>query len=205
MPQNIDMDNQDDPWSSWMSFMSIDAQVGPWCTITFIGIIKMTLMQLGVLDVIWWTSCVLKHHWDLYGCLWCLWMSKMTHKAAGCLLAILMHTFCLNAPKHLYGWSRWPLMHLDVYCCTSCAAGCRGCLSMHQQIYMDAQDDPGCSWMSLMSINAPTHFCGCKRWPSMQLDAQVGPRCSLMYLGASWCTWFQLDVPWCILMYRVGQ
>ena len=101
--------------------------------------------------------------------------------AAKCLWCLLMHTLCLDAPKQLYGWSRWPFMHLDVfdvYCCRSCvlmhqgtyiygysrwpsmlvdvlvAYSCTSCVLMHQGIYMDAQDDTWCSWMSWMSIDA---------------------------------------------------
>ena len=69
---------QDDPWCSWLSWMSIYAQVVPWCTKTFIGMIKITLIAPGCLGCWLWTSWVLKHHWDLYGCPWCSWMSWMS-------------------------------------------------------------------------------------------------------------------------------
>ena len=105
-----------------MSWMSINAQVVPWCTNTF------------------------------------LWMPKMTLDAAGC--------------------SRWPSLQLDVsdvYWHTSFAL-------MHQGIYMDAQDDPWCSWMSWMSI-----------------DVQVVPCCTntflwmlKMTLDAAGCSWWPL-------------
>ena len=78
MQQNIYMDDQDYPWSSWMSWMYFYAQVVPWCTKTFIGMIKMNLIAAGCLGCWLWTSCVLKHHWDLYGCPWRSWIAWMS-------------------------------------------------------------------------------------------------------------------------------
>ena len=119
-------------------------------------------------------------------------------------LDVWMHKLWLDAPRDLYGCSRWPsllLDVLDVYQYSSCPL-------MHQNIFIDAQDDPWYSWMSWMSIDVQVvpwctnTFYGCSRWPLIQLDAQDGPRlqlnvpgCILMYLVT------QLDVPWCILMY----
>ena len=47
MHKKIDRDDQDDNWCSWMSWMSIDAKVVPWCSNTFLWMIKMTLDAAG--------------------------------------------------------------------------------------------------------------------------------------------------------------
>ena len=93
MHQGIYMDAQVGPGCSCMS---INVQVVPSCTNTF------------------------------------LWMHKMTHDATGC--------------------SGLPLMQLDVLACSLMYQDASGCLSMH--ILMDAQDDPGCSWMLKMTLDA---------------------------------------------------
>ena len=96
---------------------------------------------------------------------------------------------------------------LDVYQHTSYAL-------MHQGIFMDAEDDPRCSWMSWTSVDVQVVPCctntflwmlkmtldaaGCSRWPLMQLDV---PGCILMYLVAARCTLMHLDLLFCSLMY----
>ena len=144
----------------------------------------------------------------------------MTLDGAGCLGCLSMHKFCLDATKHLYGWSRLPLKQLDVldvFLCTSCSL-------MHQNIYWDDQDNPHCTWVSWMlvvnklSFEAPLGFIwmplmqldvldvyGCPRWPTKQLDV----------LELHWCIRFALmhqgiymddqDDPWCIWMSIVAQ
>ena len=48
------MDEQNVPWCSWISWMSIDAQVVPWC-------IKRPLKQLDVMDFYKWSSFSMMH------------------------------------------------------------------------------------------------------------------------------------------------
>ena len=170
MHQGIYMDAQDDHWCSWMSRMSINAQVVPWCTNTFLSILMMTLIAAGCLGCLSMHKLCLDAPRDFYGCPRWPWMLKITLNAAGCLGCLSTHKFCLDAPRDLYGCSRWPSMQLDVldvYQCTSCAL-------LHQHIYMDAQDDPWCSWMLKMALDA------------------------------AWCTWVHLDVLGCSLMYLVA-
>ena len=154
-------------------------------------------LQLDVLDVYRCTSCALMHQhifMDAQDDPGCSRMVKMTLNAAECLGCLSTHKFCLDAPRDLYGCSRWPSMQLDVldvYWCTSCAL-------LHQHIFMDAQDDPRCSWMLKMALDAA--WC---TW--VHLDV-LG--CSLMHLLAAWCTWMQLDVldvnqcTSCVLMHQ---
>ena len=129
------------------------------------GCSRWPSMQLDVLVVYQFTSCVLMHKkidLDDQGDPWCIWMSidvqvvsrstkgfiwmlKMTLDEAGCLRCLEMHNLWLDAPRDLYGCSRWPLMQLDVldvYRCTSCAL-------MHQHIFIDFKDNPWYVWMCL--------------------------------------------------------
>ena len=135
-------------------------------------------MQLDVLDVCRCTTFVLMHKktdMDDQGDPWCIWISwmsidiqgvsrctkgfiwmlKMTLDEAGCLQCLEIHKLWLDAPRDLFGCSRWPSMQLDVYWRTSCAL-------MQQHIFMDDQDDPWWSWMSI--------------------DTQVVPWCSNTFL-----------------------
>ena len=129
MHQNNYWNDQDNPHCSWVFWLLIDAQVVPWWTKRIIRMYKMSLdaacclgwpqMLLDVLDVFRCTSCA------------------------------LMHKLCLEAPKHLCGWSRWPLMQLDlldVYQCTSCAL-------MHQNI-LCFEAVIGCIWMLKITLHA---------------------------------------------------
>ena len=50
MYQGIYMDAQDDPQCSWMSWTSIDVQVVPCCTNTFLWMLKMTLDAVDAKD-----------------------------------------------------------------------------------------------------------------------------------------------------------
>ena len=146
-------------------------------------------MHLDVLDVYWCTSCVKMHqgiHMDAQDdprWSWMspmsrvaqvvtrctkgfIWMLKMTMDAAGCLGCLSMHKLSLDALTHFYQCSWWPSLQLDVldvYQCTSCAM-------MHQHIFMDAQDDPGCSWLLKMTLDAAGCL-GCLSMHKLFLDA----------------------------------
>ena len=161
MQQNIYMDDQDYPWSSWMSWMYFYAQVVPWCTKTFIGMIKITLIAPGCLGCWLWTSWVLKHHWDLYGCPWCSWMSWMSMDVqvaqVGCSRWPWMQLHDQDDPR--CSWMSWMFIDTQVlpWCTkgfiwmlkmTLIAAGCLGCLSILK-----------------LSLDAPKHFYWCSRWP----------------------------------------
>ena len=132
MHQDIYMDDQDFLWSSWMSWMSINAQVVARCPKTFIWMIKMTLDASGCLvaQVGSWCTKVFK------------WMLKITRNVDGCLGCLSMNK---DAPTYFYGCPLWPLMQLDVldvYRCTSCVL-------KHNEIDMD-MDLCGClRWPSM--------------------------------------------------------
>ena len=174
MYQNIYWDDQDGPYCSWVSWMFF---VNKLCFEAPLGFIWMPLIQLD-----WCTSCASKHQ---HIC--------MTLDASGCLRCLLMYKLSLDAPRDSYGWSRWPLMELDVlvYLCTSCAL-------MHQHIFMDAEDDPQCTWMSWMSINVAWYLiCLSKLLMTLDaagcLDAQVVTSCTYGYGCSRWQS-MQLDV-----------
>ena len=183
MHQGIYMDAKDYHQCGWMTWMSIHAQVVPWCSNTFLWMIKMTLDGagcLGCLSMLINAGCL-----DAQVMSWCtkgfIWMLKLTIDAAGCLGCLLMHKLCLDAAKHFYGWSKWPSMELDVldvYLCSSCAL-------MNQHIFMDTEDDPKNSWMSWMSINAhDVLWCCWMFW--MSINAHDDPRCCWMSGGTSY-------------------
>merc|ERR1712131_430022 len=99
----MQLDAQDDPQCSWMSWMSIDVQVVPCCTNTFIWMLKMALNAAGCsrwplmqLDV---PGCILMYlvatrctlmHLDVLAC------SLMYLDASGCLGCLSMHKLCLD-------------------------------------------------------------------------------------------------------------
>ena len=121
-------------WSRWPS-MELDVLdvylcIVPWCTKTLLWMLKMTLSTAGCLSM-------LMMSFDAAGCLGCLsklimmtpdaagcldaqivtrctkgfiWMLKMTLIAAGCLGCLSILKLSLDAPKHFYWCSRWPLI-----------------------------------------------------------------------------------------------
>ena len=164
-------------WCSLMSWMSIDAQVVPWCTRTIIWMIKMTLNEAGCLGCLsmhklcldatkhlygWprWpstlylcTSCSLMHqniYWDDQDDPHCSWLSWM----------LVVNKLCFEAPLGIIWMLLTQLDSLDVYGCPRCPSKqlenlelhwCIHFALMHQCIYMDDQDDPWCIWMSIVA------------------------------------------------------
>ena len=229
MHQGIYMDAHDDNQCSWMSWVSIvmpwSTNTFLWMlkmTLNTAGCLSMLIMSSdaagchGCLSMLMMTLdaalCL-----DAQVVTRCtkgfIWMLKMTIDAAGCLGCLSMHMLCLDAPTHFYGCPRWPWMQLDAqdnpWCSwmswmsinTQVLPWCTKGFIWMLKMTLDAAGCLGCLSMYKLCLVAPTHFYGCSRWPLMQLDAQDGPQCGFMYLGASWCTWLQLDVPRCILMY----
>ena len=102
----MQLDVQDDPRCSWMSWMSINTQGLPWCTKGFI--IYMDAQDDPQCSWMSWMFI------DTQVLPWCtkgfIWMLKMTLTAAGCLGRLLMYKLCLVAPTHFYGCSKWASM-----------------------------------------------------------------------------------------------
>ena len=96
MHQGIFMDTQDVNRCCWMSIV---AQVVPWCSNTFLWMFKMTLDGAGCLRCLSMDKLCLDAPTYYYGC----WMLMMSFDAAGCLgcLSMLMNTLdasgCLDA------------------------------------------------------------------------------------------------------------
>ena len=134
--------------------------------------------------------------------------------AAKCLWCLLMHTLCLDAPKQLYGWSRWPFMHLDVfdvYCCRSCVFiiyaprdlyGCSRWIILTLKMTQDTTGCLRCLSMHKLRLDAPRDSYWCSRWPLMQLNffnAYQCTSCASMHQNNyidNPCIWMS-DVYWC--------
>ena len=113
MYQSIYMDDQDDPWCSWMSWIPINTQVVSWCTKVFIWMLIMTLTAAECL------GCLLMHELDETRHFYindqdpqCIWISNMSLMYK----LYLMHKdiYMDDQDDTWYSWMSWISINAQV-------------------------------------------------------------------------------------------